>query len=68
MSNSKPLQGIRVLELASVFAGPSIGMFLAELGANVIKVENLITDGDVTRKWKLPTESQIGRASWRGRV
>ncbi len=46
-----------MLELASVLAGPSIGMFLAELGANVIKVENLITDGDVTRKWKLPTES-----------
>lgn len=57
MSSSKPLQGIKVLELASVLAGPSIGMFLAELGADVIKVENLVTEGDVTRKWKLPTES-----------
>lgn len=57
MSNSKPLSGIKVLELASVLAGPSIGMFLAELGAEVIKVENLVTDGDVTRKWKLPTEN-----------
>jgi crotonobetainyl-CoA:carnitine CoA-transferase CaiB-like acyl-CoA transferase len=57
MSNSKPLSGIKVLELASVLAGPSIGMFLAELGADVIKIENLITEGDVTRKWKLPTES-----------
>ena len=46
-----------MLELASVLAGPSIGMFLAELGAEVIKVENLLTDGDVTRKWKLPTEN-----------
>lgn len=56
MSSNKPLQGIKVLELASVLAGPSIGMFLAELGAEVIKVENLKTEGDVTRKWKLPTE------------
>lgn len=57
MSCSKPLQGLKVLELASVLAGPSIGMFLAELGAEVIKVENLKTEGDVTRKWKLPTEN-----------
>jgi crotonobetainyl-CoA:carnitine CoA-transferase CaiB-like acyl-CoA transferase len=57
MTMEKPLTGYRVLELASVLAGPSIGMFLAELGADVIKVENLVTDGDVTRKWKLPTES-----------
>ncbi|HDP55258.1 MAG TPA: CoA transferase [Bacteroidetes bacterium] len=57
MDIQKPLEGIKVLELASVLAGPSIGMFLAELGADVIKVENLVTDGDVTRKWKLPTEN-----------
>lgn len=54
---SKPLlSGMKVLELASVLAGPSAGMFLAELGATVIKVENLTTQGDVTRKWKLPEE------------
>lgn len=58
MNSDKPLNGIKVLELASVLAGPSIGMFLAELGAEVVKVENLVTDGDVTRKWKLSTESQ----------
>ncbi len=57
MSDNRPLIGYKVLELASVLAGPSVGMFLAELGADIIKVENLITDGDVTRKWKLPTES-----------
>lgn len=56
MGSEKPLTGVKVLELASVLAGPSIGMFLAELGAEVIKVENLVTEGDVTRKWKLPTE------------
>ena len=45
-----------VLELAAVLAGPSVGMFLAELGAKVIKVENPARGGDVTRSWKLPNE------------
>ncbi|HAN78293.1 MAG TPA: carnitine dehydratase [Bacteroidales bacterium] len=54
---SKPLENIKVLELASVLAGPGVGLALAELGATVIKVENLSTKGDVTRTWKLPTES-----------
>ncbi len=47
---------IRVVELASVLAGPSVGMFFAELGAEVIKVENP-AGGDVTRSWKLLGES-----------
>ena len=51
-----PLNDIRVLELANVLAGPSVGVTLAELGATVIKVENLLTCGDVTRTWKLTTE------------
>ncbi|OFX83263.1 MAG: carnitine dehydratase [Bacteroidetes bacterium GWF2_33_16] len=51
-----PLFGIKVLELSNVLAGPSVGVALAELGATVIKVENLLTQGDVTRTWKLPTE------------
>lgn len=50
-------QNVRVLELANVLAGPSVGMFFAELGADVIKVENLRTQGDVTRSWRLPNES-----------
>ncbi|MBN1949027.1 MAG: CoA transferase [Candidatus Cloacimonetes bacterium] len=56
MKNNSALNGLRVLELANVLAGPSVGTFLAELGAEVIKIENLLTRGDVTRKWKLPTE------------
>lgn len=47
---------LRVVELASVLAGPAVGMFFAELGAKVIKVENPHCGGDVTRSWKLPTE------------
>ncbi len=46
-----------VIELASVLAGPSVGMFFAELGAKIIKVENKNTGGDITRKWKLPGEN-----------
>ena len=48
--------GIKVIELASVLAGPSVGQFLAELGAEVIKIESPKTGGDVTRSWKLSDE------------
>jgi crotonobetainyl-CoA:carnitine CoA-transferase CaiB-like acyl-CoA transferase len=47
---------LKVIELASVLAGPSVGYFFAELGAKVIKVENPTTNGDVTRSWKLKGE------------
>lgn len=47
---------LRVIELASVLAGPAVGMFFAELGADVTKIENKKTNGDVTRNWKLPSE------------
>ncbi len=47
---------LKIIELASVLAGPSVGHFFAELGAKVIKVENPKTKGDVTRSWKLKTE------------
>jgi crotonobetainyl-CoA:carnitine CoA-transferase CaiB-like acyl-CoA transferase len=47
---------LKVIELASVLAGPSVGQFFAELGAEVIKVENLKTNGDVTRTWKITGE------------
>jgi len=56
MMPQEPLLGIKVLELANVLAGPSVGVALAEMGASVIKVENLLTYGDVTRTWKLTTE------------
>ncbi|MFZ5552216.1 MAG: CaiB/BaiF CoA transferase family protein [Bacteroidota bacterium] len=47
---------LKVVELASVLAGPAAGMFFAELGAQVIKVENKKTGGDVTRNWKNKNE------------
>ncbi len=49
--------GLRVIELASVLAGPAVGLFFAELGAEVIKIENKTTGGDVTRNWRMPSES-----------
>ncbi len=52
-----------VIEAANVLAGPAVGMFFAELGATVIKVENPKTGGDTTRHWKLPTEQQDGDVS-----
>lgn len=47
---------LKIVELASVLAGPAVGLFFAELGAQVIKIENKKTSGDVTRSWKLPQE------------
>jgi crotonobetainyl-CoA:carnitine CoA-transferase CaiB-like acyl-CoA transferase len=48
-----PLSGIRVIELARILAGPWAGQVLADLGADVIKVENP-DGGDDTRKWGPP--------------
>lgn len=47
-----PLQDIKVLELARILAGPWAGQTLADLGADVIKVESAA--GDDTRKWGPP--------------
>ena len=48
-----PLHGLRVLELARILAGPWAGQILADLGADVIKVERKGA-GDDTRTWGPP--------------
>ena len=58
MAVRKHLKGLKVVELASVLAGPGVGVFFAELGARVVKIENKKTGGDVTRSWKLPAENK----------
>lgn len=52
---------LKVVELASVLAGPSVGMFFAELGCEVKKIEH--PSGDMTRKWKLPKEDKEANIS-----
>src|SRR5687768_14470842 len=45
-----PLEGVRVIEFCNVAAGPFCGMLLADMGADVIKVENP-QGGDTMRQW-----------------
>jgi len=52
MTRPAPLHGIRVIELARILAGPWAGQVLADLGAEVVKVES--PAGDDTRKWGPP--------------
>lgn len=56
------LKGLRVLELANVLAGPATGMFCAELGAEVLKLEHP-QGGDPTRGWTVPEETPWGGVS-----
>ena len=50
MTSQLPLEGIRVIEVCNVAAGPYCGMLLADMGADVIKVENP-DGGDTLRSW-----------------
>ena len=54
-ADTLPFAHLRVLELASVLAGPQVGQFFAELGAEVLKIES--PAGDVTRTWKTSAET-----------
>lgn len=63
MLNQKEFfKDLKVIELASVLAGPAVGMFFAELGAQVIKIENK-NGGDVTRSWKNPNDASDNEES-----
>ncbi|RYH11676.1 CaiB/BaiF CoA-transferase family protein [Tropicimonas sp. IMCC6043] len=56
-----PLAGLKVVELARILAGPWIGQALADLGADVIKVE--APEGDDTRRWGPPFIERDGDRS-----
>lgn len=55
MIENKPFKDLKVIDLSSVLAGPSVGTFFAELGAYVLKIEHP-KNADVTRSWKLASE------------
>src|SRR3954467_714308 len=52
--HSGPLAGLKVVEITHIMAGPTCGLMLADMGADVIKVEKL-PDGDDTRRSIPPT-------------
>ncbi|KAJ7134478.1 CAIB/BAIF family enzyme [Mycena epipterygia] len=56
-----PLKGTRILDLTRVLAGPTATMLLADLGADVVKVEE-ISRGDDTRTWNPPSAPTIASA------
>ncbi len=55
---------LKIVELAGVLAGPAVGMFFAELGATVLKVENPSNNGDVTRSWRLESEKENKQSAY----
>jgi crotonobetainyl-CoA:carnitine CoA-transferase CaiB-like acyl-CoA transferase len=60
-SGPGPLDGIDVVDLSRVLAGPLVAMTLGDLGADVVKVES--PSGDDTRRWQPPVDAE-GRATY----
>lgn len=59
--NNGPLRGLKVIELAQIMAGPTSGMMLADMGAEVIKVEKL-PGGDDARNYREEKAREISQS------
>lgn len=64
MIDNQVFSDLRVLDISSILAGPLVTSFFAELGAQVVKVENKRIGGDATRQWRLPQESESGVSAY----
>ena len=64
MTKKNALEGIRVIDAATVIAGPTIGMLLGDFGADVIKVEH--PRGDVLRVTGHQKDGRARRGGGRG--
>jgi crotonobetainyl-CoA:carnitine CoA-transferase CaiB-like acyl-CoA transferase len=64
MNKQELFAGLKVVELAGVLAGPAVGMFFAEMGATVLKVENPSNKGDITRGWFLDSEKKESQSAY----
>lgn len=60
-AHTGPLAGMRVLELAQIMVGPTCGMMLVDMGADVVKVEKL-PGGDDSRSYREPRVNGVSAA------
>lgn len=63
MMSERLLEGVRVLDFTDFLAGPYCGMYMADMGADVIKVENLSSGGNFVRNAN-PKEKTTGRSMY----
>ena len=66
MGTENFFKGLKVIDLSTVLAGPSVGSFFAEMGAEVIKLES--PDGDITRTWFADGENTLEISAYFGAV
>ena len=57
------LEGVRVIDFTDFLAGPYVGMYMADMGADVIKMENLTSGGNFVRNAR-PKEKNTGRSMY----